>query len=829
MKFFRFLFSLLMTVGLIYLLNNRLADIPFLKKIESLKATPALGKLLNPFGGFWKNAEAKNAPKISRLYLDSLDNQVDILLDDRLIPHIFARSEKDLYFAQGYITARYRLWQMDFLTYVAAGRLSEIFGVGDALEYDKTQRRIGMLYAAEKAVEEIQKDPLAKSVIDAYIQGVNTYIRELSPKDYPIEYKLLDYKPEIWTPIKVALIQKYMAQDLAFRTEDLQLTKILQKYGTEITESLFKGYTDLQDPTIPPGTPFDFKKLEVPKVPREISYPLELKDKSQTLLPEDYETGLGSNNWAIGADKSATGYPIVCNDPHLGLKLPSIWFEIQLVGPKVNVYGASLPGTPGVIIGFNKEVCWGVTNVDSDVTDWYKIQFQDNKREAYKYGEEWRKVERRIENIKIRNAPSLMDTVLYTHHGPIAAQEKEKQFAAKNNFPTDAAFRWLAHDASNDLVTFYKLNRARNYQDYREALVHYSCPAQNFIFADVHKDIAITPNGKFPLKWKNQGKFVLDGSNPEHDWQGWIPADQNPHVKNPERGFVSSANQFPVVDSIYPYYLHWNFDPYDRGRRINERLERIDSVGVEEMRLLQIDNLGLLAKDILPSMLKYLDKKILKTEAREALSLLQDWDYRYKADLIAPTVFHVWWNSLNDAIWKDEFGEGMVYPPKDVTQKLVARGDSLSPVKWFDNVQTKPIETLKDLMRQSYDTAIQELRKRGALGQAWQWAVYRDTKINHIIARFEPFNSPRIQSGGAKGTVNALGPVSGPSWRMVVQLGINPKAFVVYPGGQSGNPGSFYYDNFLQTWSKGELYEALYMTNSKQNSDRIISTLKLVK
>ena len=379
------------------------------------------------------------------------------------------------------------------------------------------------------------------------------------------------------------------------------------------------------------------------------------------------------------------------------------------------------------------------------------------------------------------------------------------------------------------MITFYQLNRAKNYRDYRKALTHYVCPAQNFIYADNQKDIAITPNGKFPLKWQNQGKFILDGSNPEHEWQGWIPPAQNPHIKNPERGFVSSANQYPVVDSIYPYYLHWGFSSHVRGKRINEQLAAMDSVGIEEMKSLQNDNLGILPREVLPQLLAYVDKSSLNGENRKAYEVLEQWNYRYDTIQIAPTIFEAWWNMLTDAIWKDEFGEGLIYPPSDITQTLVMRGDSISPVKWFDNTDTPEVETLHNLINQSFLNALDKLNKRGTMGENWQWVVYRDTQITHVFSIFKAFSSSRIQANGSKSTVNALGTSKGPSWRMIVQLGIRPKAFVVYPGGQSGNPGSFYYDNFLSTWAQGELYEVFYMTRSNQKSDRILSTLKMIK
>ncbi len=829
MKVIRLILSTFFTILLVYLFHNRASEMPLLRQVKAIQSLPAIGSFLNPFGGFWANAEPPRPATSIRLEIDEIQEPVDIIFDERLVPHIFARNEHDLYFAQGYIIAKYRLWQMDFITRAAAGRLSEVVGRA-ALDFDRKQRRIGMVYAAEKAMEGMMEDETSRQVVEAYTEGVNTYIKQLAFKNYPIEFKLLGYEPELWSPMKSALLLKYMAQDLSFRSDDGALTQALQKFGKEALDELFPGYTRLQDPIIPKSTTFDFKKKEIPKAPKSFFAPDTLSVFREA--PED-KSGIGSNNWAVSAEKSASNYPLLSNDPHLRLNLPSIWFEMQLVAPKLNVYGVALPGSPGITIGFNQEVSWGVTNVASDVTDWYRIQFKDNTFQEYWHDNQWKPIAQiRIEEIKIRNGETFKDTILFTHHGPIVALSEDSAFAKNQGFPLNCALRWTAHDPSQELATFYKLNRAKNYNDYREALKNYQCPAQNFVFADVKNNIAITSNGKFPLKWEEQGKFLLDGSDTTHDWHDWIPMEQNPYVRNPERGFVSSANQFPVSDSLYPYYLHWKFASYGRGSRINERLEAMQAITADSMRLLQGDDLSPLARDVLPAMLALTPDSLLASKQKEAFDLLKNWNYRFSVKAIAPTIFKRWWGEFSRATWADDFDErGMRFPPQEVLQLMVQDYDSTAQIsKWFDDASTPEVETLAEILLSSFQATLKKLNdEKGAMGEAWQWSNYRDTQINHLIPGLDAFSAKGIVSNGDKTTVNALGPTTGPSWRMVVALGAKPKAYVIYPGGQSGNPGSFYYDNFIDTWSQGQLAEVYYMVRSNEKSDRIISRMKLIK
>jgi len=602
------------TLALLYALQIKIGDIP------------PIGNILNPCTGFWQNAESKNAVPDQQLKVDGLQGKVIIHYDEHRVPHIFAENDHDLYYAQGYITAHDRLWEMDIQTRNASGRLSEIIGA-KALEVDRYHRRIGMTYGAENTLRGMMKNPVSKMMIEAYSAGVNSYIHHLSKKDYPLEFKLLDYAPEEWKPINCAYLLKLMSETLAGGSDDFAMTNDLKVFGAQDVNDLFPDYPFHEDPIIPTGTKWDFKALPLPKPSADF-----IAQMTAGIKPKERIPGIGSNNWAIAGNKSANGYPILANDPHLNLTFPSIWYQVQLSSPTVNVYGVSLPGAPCVVIGYNQNISWGVTNVGADVLDWYQVKFRDKTKNEYWYNNKWNKTSKRVEVINIRGGKPLCDTVIYTHHGPVVYDNtSQKPKDDHENVPVGDALRWIAHDESDDFMTFYLLNRGKNYDDYRKALTYYIAPAQNFIFADKEKDIAITPNGKFPLKFREQGKYILDGSDPANNWQGWIPYDQNPTVKNPARGFVSSANQ-SLTDQTYPYYINWDFELYDRAKRINDLLSAIKNANTDSIRLMQMDDYSMRAHDVLPQMLKYIDAPKLNKDQKWALELIRDWDRHFSAD-----------------------------------------------------------------------------------------------------------------------------------------------------------------------------------------------------
>ena len=804
-------FCLLIPILLVYAFNTKFGDLP-----------PVV-KFLNPFKGFWQNAESKTITAETAIAMPGTRQDVDIIFDDRMIPHVFAQNNHDLYYAQGYVTAMHRLWQMDFQTRYAAGRLSEVVG-RKAIELDRYQRRMGMVYGAENSLKGMMADPRSKEMVLAYTAGINAYIHSLTAGTLPMEYKLLDFKPEDWTPVKCALLLKQMSAVLAMGSDEFYMTNILKKFGPEITNNLFPDYPTKAEPIIPKGTKWDFKPLPVPLPPA--SYVQMMTGSVKTKQLED---GIGSNNWAVSGEKTVSGYPILANDPHLNLTLPSIWYQIQLHAPGINAYGVSLPGAPGITVGFNQDIAWGVTNVAADVLDFYQIKFKDNSHKSYWYNNQWKATTTRMESIGIRGEKTETDTVYYTHQGPVVYLNKPTaNFAMADNVPTGHALRWIAHDSSNELMTFYFLNRGKNYTDYRKALTYFTAPAQNFIFASADNDIAITPNGKFPLKYKDQGKFILDGSNPKDDWQGWIPAAQNPTVKNPPRHFVSSANQ-NSTDQTYPYYINWEFGSYERGKRINNLLTSMDKITADSIRIMQSDSYSIFAEDLLPSLIARVDGAKLNATQKESLNILSKWNKRYDAKEVAPGIFELWTKSLFNAIWDDEFNMGLVpmrHPSQDRTVQLILKEPGS---KWFDNVNTPEKETLDQLVNATFSYTCDSLeRKYGTVGSGWEWAKIKRTNVPHL-AKIPGLGSKTLFMGGAKGTINALSATNGPSWRMVIELGKTPKGHGVFPGGQSGNPGSAFYDDMIDTWANGKLYDLYYMQSPTDPTSKKIAHLKISK
>jgi penicillin amidase len=809
MKFAKACISLAITLLLIWALNTKFGDIP------------PVGKFLNPSTGFWQNAESKDVSTAENLKLNGLKDKVVIRYDEHRIPHIFAKNDHDLYLAQGYVTARDRLWQMDIQTRSASGRLSEIVGA-KALEIDRYHRRMGMVYGAENTLKGMSKDSIAMMMVNAYTEGVNNYISKLNPKDYPIEFKLLDYSPEAWKPINCVFLLKLMSETLAGGSDQFAMTNNLKRFGAQAINDLFPDYPFHEDPIIPTGTKWDFKPLSIPKP--STSFTAQMTESIHT---KEITPGTGSNNWAISGSKSATGYPILANDPHLDLTFPAIWYQIQMSSPTVNVNGVSLPGAPCIIIGYNQKISWGVTNVDAAVLDWYQVRFKDKAKKEYWYNNRWNKVLKRIEVIKVRGEQSLIDTVIYTHHGPVVYDDPSKKPSDHHeNIPLGNAMRWIAHDESDEFRTFYLLNRGKNYKDYREALKYFTAPAQNFIFASSDNDIAITPNGKFPIKFKEQGKFILDGSDPRNDWRGWIPADQNPTVKNPPRGFVSSANQ-SSTDPSYPYYINWRFEQYYRAKRINNKLAAMQNATIDSMRLMQMDNYSIHAQDVLPIMLKYVNRSKMDQNHLEALDIVKKWDKHYAANSIGASIFNKWWKKFYDTVWRDHFSvKGVVLkvPSYDRTEKLVLTEPNSA---WFDNIHTPAKETCADVVNISFNAAInQMIRAYGKPGAKWQWGTVKETYINHL-AGLPGFGTGDFATGGTGGVIDALRNNNGPSWRMVVQMGPMVKGYGVFPGGESGNPGSFYYRDMFETWRNGKLNELLFLNSADERSGRIKSTLSL--
>ena len=527
MKIFRFLLSFSITLCLVIALNMKIGSIP------------PLGKFLDPFNGFWANAES-GISMPETFAISGLQNPVQILYDDMLVPHFFTDNEDDLFAAIGYVHAYHRLWQMEFQTHAAAGRLSEIVGE-ITLEMDRGQRRKGMTFGAKNFVDNL--DERSKQVMELYAKGVNAYIDQLSYESYPFEYKLLDYKPEAWTSFKSGLLYKYMSDMLNSGEKDLENTNFKSIYGKELLDLIYPDVDNYKDAVVDQPNSWDFEPIA--KDHQQAS-----KDElvALNLLPAPHRNN-GSNNWAVGPTKSASGNAILCNDMHLSLYMPSLWFYNQYTCGNLNVFGHTLPGIPMVITGFTDSVAWGFTNAQRDLVDWYKIEYEDERRDKYLLDGKYVATEKKVEEFLIRGGETYYDTIVYTVFGPVTYDHSFRSSSQKNGY----ARRWLDHDPSDAFQMFYNINKAKSFDDYMSALNYFSSPAQNIIFASVKGDIAHRVQGKYPLNNYEEGKFLKDGTKSSNNWTKFIPNEHNAFWKNPERGFVSSANQHPA-DSTYPYY-----------------------------------------------------------------------------------------------------------------------------------------------------------------------------------------------------------------------------------------------------------------------------------
>ncbi|HVB04448.1 MAG TPA: penicillin acylase family protein [Chitinophagaceae bacterium] len=793
MKWFRVCCSGLVTLGLVILLSRWWSP-----------SLPPLGRLFSPQEGFWQNASPVSEDFSGNFSVPGLQDSATVWLDKQLVPHIFARNEHDLYFLQGYITARFRLWQMELQVRAAAGRVSEILGP-ETLSFDRLQRRKGMVTAAKKAVAVMENNPVTAPVINAYTAGVNAWISTLDYRKLPLEYKLLGYYPSPWTPLKCALLIKYMSDMLTGEVNARENTNARNILSASDFDRIYPDFYQQQDPIVPVGMRFD-PPVSSPHAPK-INAPVSGFVLPDPIKPENPGIRNGSNNWAVNGKMTRSGVPILCNDPHLDLNLPSLWFEVQLVVPGMDANGVSLPGSPGVIIGFNDSIAWGETNAERDVKDYYTVRFRDSSRRQYRWENGWKNTDLHIECIQVRDQQPFYDTVAYTFFGPVTY---DASFPDPVTGKKALASRWTGGDSSNEALCIYMLNHAHNYADYLQSLQYFDSPGQNFAYADKDGNIAIWEQGKFPLLWKGQGKFIMSGEDSSNMWEGFIPYRENPHVFNPVRNFVSSANEQPT-DSTYPYYYSGDFKPY-RAHRINQVLSQSTHITIKNMEELQTDVYNTFASQALPLMLRELKNGASGKQETLYLDTLGRWNLYNEPYFSGPSLFQLWWDSLYADVWAGYYRKvHMAVPrPQDIVTIELLSGDSA--LHFLKDIPP-PIPTLAGMDLDAFHKAMKQAGKIDLAGQL-EWGKFQGTDIMHL-AKLPAFSDMHLFTGGGAGIVNATKKTHGPSWRMVVELSSPIRAYGIYPGGQDGNPGSKYYDNMVKNWVMGKYYRIHVLDQQK--------------
>lgn len=754
---------------------------------------PAMGRLLSPSHGYLQNSDALGDIRNWNFPSSVVDPDALLIRDSNYIPHIFANNDLDAYKLQGFIEAIDRFWQMDFVTRATAGRLSEIFGE-KALDFDQDQRRKGLLLAAKRTLKKWQEFPESYSYLTAYTEGVNSYFKQLSYSSYPIEYKILGYEPEEWTPLKTALFFKYMSDVLCSRESDFEMYNAQHILGQE-------DYTFFFDRRNPHDVP-------VIREQRDTTWYAEVRqneanDSTQLgkVPKRPYELhpgGVGSNNWAVSAQRSKTGNVLFANDPHLPLKIPSVWYLIHLKTPSQNVLGVSFPGTPGITLGFNTSLSWGITNVGHDVLDWLEVDWSPGSSELVfeekSYPITWIK-----DTFLLRDGSLRFDSTAWTEWGPI--WELPSATGSKH-----AVMHWLGHVAgvTDDLSVFPGLNRSSNLEQFETHLANFESPASNFAVGTSDGDIGLFVQGRLPDRTNGHGKMLrkLDPNRPS--WTGYIPQAHLPQSVNPDLGFVSSANQVST-NSEYPYYYVIGDRRSERGRTINAFFDSKEKFDRQDMRDLQMLTYHVTADDIVKA-----TEDFLKEQGERGNQLI-NWNKNFESESEEATLWTIWMEFIRKYTFDELEQENEVRQPGLwVIAELydVHREHAIFDIKSTSDVQ----ENREDILELSWSEAISRF---DSLANK-EWYKYRNTTIPHIIEPLKAFGISEVRAGGTSKAPLALTSVVGPSWRLVHEPGSDKPAWGVYPGGQSGHPGSAHYLDYFEPWRKGEFLSLELYENAGQ-------------
>ncbi|HEY2378583.1 MAG TPA: penicillin acylase family protein [Gemmatimonadaceae bacterium] len=788
---------------------------------------PALGPLLDPAHGVWALARTAELPNEASDVVPTLGSTVEIRYDVRGVPHIFATRDDDAYRALGYVVARDRLFQLWLQTMAASGRLTEIAGP-QALPLDREMRRLAIPWSAERKLALIDSTaPETARLTRAYADGVNAYIDHMSRDALPLEFRLLGIKavPK-WQPLNSLLLFNRMGWTLAYIVPELERALASSRVGSAAAASLFPENSPIQEPILPNGRKaprFDFARLTPAGTPDSVD--------SQTLIAalHDYmpssaaATGndeprtYASNNWAVAPRRSATGDALLAGDPHLELSLPSIWYEAQLLVPAtLDVYGVTIPGLPAIILGFNRDIAWTFTNTGADVLDFYTEKVdQDEHPTKYFMDGTWRPLEQRIEQYRGRRGEILaVDTLYFTHRGPLRRENGQW-----------LSMRWTVLEQSNETEGFRLAAKAKDVDEFQRVMgMYFRSPAQNMLVADRHGSIAIRSTGRFPVRpGGGSGFTVRDGTTSASDWRSYLPVEFAPQARDPEQGYLASANQQPIDPRMANYWFGGQYETW-RALRINQLLRGDSAMTVDKMRRFQTDPGSVFADLFVPYFLNAAQRAathpvpdVDATRLAEAARLLGEWDRKYTTGNKRAVLFELAYGDLVNRTWDELIAPGaptrggirrVVTPSSEVLAELLA--DSTS--EWWDDRRTARRETRDDILAASLAAALDTARARygDPAKNGWTWSRVRHVNIWHPL-RLPSLSALDLPTQGGRGTLNPSSGagIFGPSWRMVVELSSNElKAWGTYPGGQSGNPASSRYKNHLQQWLEGNL-EAL--------------------
>jgi penicillin amidase len=747
-----------------------------------------------------------------RLAVPGLSAPVEVVRVEPGVPHIYARNTHDLFFAQGYVHAQDRLWQMEFNRTVGAGRLSSLFGEG-ALPIDKVMYVLGLRRAAEKDWQILSPD--TRAVLTAYADGVNAYMSTHRGR-LPIEFTLLGVEPRPWTPVDSLTWGKLMSLNLSLNHPfEILRSHLIAKLGEPVARRLMSPYPASAPIIVPPGV--QAYKDRVPSSessePRSGLAALAGLGRISGTTP-----AWGSNGWVVGGSRTASGRPLLANDTHLGLQMPSVWYQVGLHGGGYDVAGFSFPGMPFVVIGRNQRIAWGITNLCADVQDLY-IEKLDNPTHPrrYQFQNAWRDLAVRREEIEVKGKPKVPYEVWETHHGPIV---NDVITELKGSPPM--ALRWPALAGTHLVDALGALNRARDWASFHQALAGWDTPSVNFVYADVDGHIGYQSTARIPVRVPgHQGMVPVPGWDGRYEWQGFIPYEEMPKLLDPPSGFIVTANN-KVVGDDYPHFIAYDMaDPY-RAQHLTALLSAGRQFTRESLRAIQAETYGLPAAAIRPYLLA-----VPPAGEREkaALDQVRSWNLRYEPGSVGATVYEAWYWQLIGEVLGDELGPDVLKEYRVVGMSQVPSLIDLmtranDPL--FDDRRTPAAERRDDIVRRSLTQAVNWLSERyGNDPKDWTYGRVHSVTLVHAplgqsgIAPLERlFNSATFAAPGTAFTVNAaVADVSNPfgvnfgsSQRMIVDFADLETSTWVNSTGQNGQLWNRHREDQIPKWVAVEDY-----------------------
>lgn len=763
--------------------------------------------------GFWYRSAS--LPQLDgTLKLIGLKGQVDIVRDAEGIPHVYAKSAEDAYFALGFLHAQDRLWQMEMNRRIPAGRLAEVLGPG-AVDTDRFLRTLGVRRNAERILANLS--PETRVALEAYARGVNAWL-EQRRGPLPPEFLLTGAPaPAPWQPVDSIGWQTMMAWDLGANwTQELLRMRLSQRLSLQQINEFLPPY---------PGDA-QLETQDYTKLYRELTGTTQQLAAVASIAPPSYVDGMGSNNWVVSGKFAETGKPLLANDPHLGLSAPALWYFAHLSAPGMNVIGATLPGIPTVVLGHNDRIAWGFTNTGPDVQDLFIERINPDNRKQYQTPDGWADFQTRTETIKVKGQPDVNIEVSETRHGPVitgALPIIDRSALDAKKYVVSFAWTALRPDDIT-LQSGIKLNRARNWQDFLDAAKDFSSPQQNMVYADVDGNIGFVAPGRVPVRKPENdlhGLAPAPGWDARYDWAGFIPFDELPQQYNPASGRIATANQ-KIVPPGYPHFLTSEWTPPYRANRIEAMLDAKTKHSMDSFATMQKDTVSLAAQELLPVLRQTAPKS---ERARAALSLLAKWNGDMAADRPEPLIYNAWMREASRMIFADELGDTLM---KDYWEQRNVHSPMVNVLKnkdgqgrWCADAskgEAGKTQTCADVLSASLDVALDGLEKQyGTDMNAWRWGEVHYARSEHRpfskVPALAKFFDIRVPTPGDTYTVNVgrfnLRDESEPfvshhaaSLRALYDLSNLENSRFIQSTGESGNPLSPLYRNFVERWAE---------------------------